>query len=117
MKFNDYMISTIGNTAVKVSDHDTKMIRKSMMEELDAVNKYTKRANNAENEATKKLFLDIANEERVHFEEFEELLEVIDKNYEEQEEKAENEIEDMFGEEPEEQEINDIENEDEQEED
>jgi len=111
MKFNNYLISTVGNTAVKVSTLDEKMIRKSMMEELDAVNKYTKRANNAENDATKKLFLDIANEERVHFEEFEELLEAIDKEYEEQEETAEDEIEDMFGEEPEEPEINDIENE------
>ncbi len=99
MRFNNYVISSIDNTAVKESTSDEKMIRKSMMEELDAVNHYTKRANEAENEATKKLFLDIANEERVHFEELEELLEAIDKNYEPAEEQAEEELEDMFGEE------------------
>jgi len=97
MKFRDYVISSIGNTAVKRSSLDEQMIRKSMMEELQAVNDYTNRAKKAENEATRKLFLDIANEERTHFEEFEELLESIDKNYEKQEEKAEDEIEDMFG--------------------
>lgn len=106
MRFNDYVINKVGNTAVKPSTQDEKMIRKAMMEELEAVSNYTKRAGKSENEATKKLFLDIANEERVHFEEFEELLEAIDVNYERQEEQAEDEIEDMFGEEQE----DDIEN-------
>ena len=99
MKFGDYVIKSIGTTAVKTSCKDAKFIRLAMQEELQAVNSYTMRAKMAENEATKKLFLDIAKEERVHFEEFEELLEVIDIEYEETEEEAEDESEDMFGEE------------------
>jgi rubrerythrin len=99
MKFGDYVIKSIGSTAVKTSCKDAKLIRLAMQEELQAVSDYTMRAKMAENEATKKLFLDIAKEERVHFEEFEELLEVIDAEYEESEEEAEIESEDMFGEE------------------
>jgi rubrerythrin len=99
MKFGDYVIKSIGSTAVKTSCKDAKLIRLAMQEELQAVSDYTMRAKMAENEATKKLFLDIAKEERVHFEEFEELLEVIDAEYEESEYEAEEEIEDMFGEE------------------
>jgi len=102
MKFGDYIIKSVGNTAVKSSCKDAKLIRMAMQEELQAISDYTMRAKLAENEATKKLFLDIANEERVHFEEFEELLEAIDSEYEPTEEQAEDEIEDMFGEEPEE---------------
>ena len=104
MRFNDYVIKKIGQTAVKPSVHDTKMIRKSMQEELEAISDYTKRANKAENEALKTMFLDIAQEERVHFEEFEEILEAIDPNYEESEEEAEEEIEELFGPEDEEEE-------------
>jgi rubrerythrin len=99
MKFGDYVIKSIGSTAVKTSCKDAKLIRLAMQEELQAVSDYTMRAKMAENEATKNLFLDIAKEERVHFEEFEELLEAIDAEYEESEEDAEEEIEDMFGEE------------------
>jgi len=101
MKFNDYVISTIGTTAVKVSTIDEKIIRKSMMEELDTINKYTKRANEAENQATKKLFVDIVHDERVHFEQLEELLEAIDKNYETAEDQAEEENDDIFVDQPE----------------
>jgi len=98
MKFKDYLIRTIGTTAVKYSETDAEMIRAAMQEELEAINDYTERAKNAQNEATKKLFIDIANEEKTHFEEFEALLEAIDSTHEDAEENAEEEIEDLFGE-------------------
>ena len=104
MRFQNYVIKSIGTTTIKTSCKDAKLIRLALQEELQAINDYTMRAKMAENEATKKLFLDIATEEKIHFEEFEELLEAIDEEYETTEEDADNELEDMFGEESEKQE-------------
>lgn len=82
---------------VKPSESDAKLIRLSIMEELQAVNDYLDRANKCENEVLRKVFLDIAHEERVHFGELEELLEAIDPLHEPAEEEAEGELDDMFG--------------------
>ena len=81
---------------VNPSSKDAELIRKSIVEEMEAVNDYIKRAEMCENEAVRKLFLDIAREERVHFGEFEEMLEAVDLLHEPSEEEAEEELEDMF---------------------
>ncbi len=80
-----------------LSFKDAKMIRKSIMEELQAVNDYTERAHKAENPAVKELFLSIAYEEKVHIGEFEEMLEMIDPEHEDAEEEGEDEVEDIVG--------------------
>ena len=76
---------------------DNQLIRKGMVEELKAINLYETLAAQAKDSRVKELFLDIAQEEKVHAHEFEELLERIDNTWEEAEEDAEEEIEDMFG--------------------
>jgi rubrerythrin len=110
MKFEDYITRStkgephdnkVGGRAVKVSEKDARLLRMSIMEELDAVNDYMERAERCENDAVRKVFLDIAQEERVHFSEFEMLLEAVDPNHEPAEDEAEDEFDEMFGEEEE----------------
>jgi len=86
-------VTAIGN----VTTEDLRLLRMGMKEELKAVNKYEKAAEEATSEAVSRLFLDIAREEKVHVGEFEELLERLDPDYEEAEEEGEKEIEDMLG--------------------
>lgn len=110
MRFDDYINrdfdgdfhdNTVGKMAVKVSARDAKLIRKSIIEEMEAVNDYIERASKCENDVVRKVFLDIAEEERVHFGEFEMLLEAVDPLHEPSEDEAEEELEDMFGDEDE----------------
>lgn len=78
---------------------DNQLLRKGMIEEIEAINKYEKMANAASDPRVRTLFLDVAKEEKVHMEEFEELLERLDPEMEETDDQAEEEIEDLFGEE------------------
>lgn len=116
MRFDDYISreydtdgepadNMVGKVAVRVSAHDAKLIRKSIIEEMEAVNDYIERASKCENDVVRKVFLDIAEEERIHFGEFEMLLEAVDPLHEPSEDEAEEELEDMFGEEDDEDEI------------
>ena len=84
---------------------DMELLRRGIIAEMDAVNLYEQMAANATDERIKKIMLDVAYEEKVHAGEFETLLEMIDKDYEEAEEEGEEEVEDEVGdgeEEPEE---------------
>lgn len=76
---------------------DTMLLREGMKEELNAIVLYERMAQQANDSRVKQLFLDVAHEEKVHAEEFEELLERLDPDYEDAEDQAEEEIEDMFG--------------------
>jgi len=76
---------------------ETQLLRSAITEELDAVILYEKMAEQTINPDLRKLFLDVAYEEKVHAEEFEEMLERLDPDYEKAEDQAEDEIEDMFG--------------------
>jgi len=76
-------------------EKEMQMLRLAIVAETDAVNLYESMAANTDNENLKKLFLVIAREEKVHFGEFEEVLEFIDKEHEEAEEEGEEEVEDM----------------------
>lgn len=92
-KLNKYISEANDPIKPNLSIKDAKMIRKSLMEELQAVNDYTKRAYESENPAVKELFLDIAYEEKVHIGEFEEMLEIVDPEHEDAEEEGEEEME------------------------
>lgn len=94
-KLNKYITEENDPIKVNFSIKDAKMIRKSIMEELQAINDYTKRAYEAENPAVKELFLDIAYEEKVHFGELEEVLEMVDPEHETAEEEGEEEVEEL----------------------
>lgn len=77
--------------------NDTQLLREAMREELNAIVLYEQMAEQAIDPRVKILMLDVAREEKVHAEEFEELLERMDPEYEETEDQAEEEIEDLFG--------------------
>ena len=74
---------------------DKELLRQSIIAELDAVNLYEFLAKKAKDWRVKKVLLDVAKEEKTHIHEFEELLESLDKEYKEEEEHAEEELEDM----------------------
>jgi len=74
---------------------DMAILRISMIAELDAANFYERLADLASNKDVEELMFDVANEEKVHAGEFETLLEEIDPDYEEMEEKGEDEVEDL----------------------
>lgn len=105
MRFDSYLITEDEDVegmadfsaAIRPSVKDAKMIRKSIMEEMQAVNDYIDRAGECENDAVRKVLLDIAEEERVHFGELEMLLEAVDPIHEKAEDEGEEEIEEMFG--------------------
>jgi rubrerythrin len=92
-KIEKYMVEQKDLVKPNLSIRDAKILRKSIQEELQAINDYTERAYNAENPAVKELFLEIAYEEKVHFGEFEEMLELVDPEHDPAEEEGEEEME------------------------
>ena len=90
-KFKKY-ITIIGGTTVKESWKDAIALRESIKDEIDAIDRYTERANKSENLSVKNLLLDIAKEEKVHFGELEEMLEAVDPEHEPAEEEGEEEV-------------------------
>ena len=76
-------------------ERDCQILRAAMIAELDAVNLYQQMATQTDNEDVKSVLLDVAYEEKVHAEEFENVLEKIDPEYEKAEDQAEEEGEDM----------------------
>lgn len=93
MKLKQYLTEMFTNT--EDLNNDTEILRMAITAELDAVVFYEQLARKTMNTNVKKVLLDVAKEEKVHVEEFEELLEKLDPDYEEAEEKAEEELEDM----------------------
>jgi rubrerythrin len=74
---------------------DLQILRAGMIAELDAVNFYEQMAQQTKNEKVKKVLLDVAYEEKVHAEEFEQVLEELDPEYEKADDQAEKEGEEM----------------------
>ena len=74
-----------------------ELLRVGMMAELDAVNLYEQLAAATDNDDLKKVFLDIAKEEKTHFGEFQALLLKLDKEQVEELEKGKKEIEELTG--------------------
>ncbi len=74
---------------------DPYLLRIGLMAELDAVNLYESLAAQARDERVKKLFLDIAREEKTHIGEFLELLLRLDPEQVEELEEGKKEVEEI----------------------
>lgn len=79
-------------------DIDREVLRIGMIAELDAVNLYEQLAKITKNEQIKKVFEDIANEEKTHVGEFQELLLRLDKRQVEELEKGREEVRELLDE-------------------
>ena len=73
------MLSKIPFDLKKIKNIDVELARIGIIAELDAINLYEQLASLAKNKLVKKVFLDIAHEEKEHFGEFLELLKRFDK--------------------------------------
>ncbi len=93
------MLSQIPIKIEKVSKEklDAELLRVGMIAELDAVSLYEQLAAATDNHELKKVFLDIAKEEKTHFGEFQALLLKIDKEQVEELEKGKEEVEELTG--------------------
>jgi len=93
------MLSQIPIKLEKVSKEelDMELLRVGMIAELDAVSLYEQLAAMTNNEDLKKVFLDIAKEEKTHFGEFQALLLKLDKEQVEELEKGKKEVEELTG--------------------
>jgi len=76
---------------------DMQMLRLAAIAEFDAANLYEMMADLASLPELRKLFLEIANEEKVHIGEFEFALEHVDPEHDEHEDKGEDEAEELTG--------------------
>ncbi len=93
------MLSKMPNELSKLSkeDLDREILRVGIIAELDAINLYEQLASITENQDIKKVLLDIAEEEKVHFGEFQELLLRIDHQQVDDIEKGKKEVKDLVG--------------------
>ena len=76
-----YLDTLIESHVTKKPQTDIECIRAAIIAEYDAVNMYERYASQCTNHIVKKVFLDIANEEKVHIGEFEELANSLDPNF------------------------------------
>jgi len=67
--------------ATKKPMTDIECLRAAIIAEYDAVNMYERFASLCKNQIVKKVFLDIANEEKTHIGEFEELANSLDPTF------------------------------------
>jgi len=77
--YKDMLIEN--SMATKKPIDDAGMIRSAIIAEYDAVNMYEDFAKKCKSDKIKKVFLDIANEEKQHIGEFEKLAEEVDPNF------------------------------------
>ncbi len=76
-------------------DVEKEVLRVGMIAELDAINLYEQLSAVTDNNAIKKIFLDIAREEKTHMGEFQALLLKQDKEQVEELEKGKNEVDEL----------------------
>ena len=81
---------------VKKEDLNKEILRAGMIAELDAVSLYEQLASMTESEAIKKVFLDIAKEEKTHMGEFQTLLLKEDSEQVKELEEGRKEIEELL---------------------
>ncbi|EDY34435.1 hypothetical protein ABOONEI_847 [Aciduliprofundum boonei T469] len=74
---------------------DVELVRIGIIAELDAINLYEQLASLAKDKLVRKVFLDIAKEEKEHFGEFMELLRNLDIEIEDALEEGKEEVEEM----------------------
>jgi len=89
------MLSEIPKGFEKVENSDAELARIGLIAELDAVNLYEQLAAKAKDEKLKKVFLDIAKEEKTHVGEFLEMLLKYDKEQAKELENAKKEIKEL----------------------
>jgi rubrerythrin len=75
---------------------DSEIARIAISAEIDAINFYEQLAKKATDENLKTVLLDIAQEEKVHFGEFETVLKSLDKEHDPAKKEAEDELDDIF---------------------
>lgn len=83
---------------VKKEGIDMEILRAGMIAELDAVNLYEQLAAVTDNKNIKKVFLDIAKEEKTHVAEFQTLLLRVDGEQTLEMEKGKREVRELVGE-------------------
>jgi rubrerythrin len=78
---------------IKKEDLDKELLRAGIIAELDAINLYEQIASLTEDENLKKIFLDVAKEEKTHVGEFQTLLLERDREQEQELEEGRKEVE------------------------
>jgi rubrerythrin len=91
------MLSQIPFDLGKLSDEDLdkEILRVAIIAELDAINLYEQLASMTENKLVKKVFLDIAREEKTHVGEFQTLLLMRDEEQVKELEEGSEEVEEL----------------------
>lgn len=91
------MLSKIPFDLSKISGEDIEkeILRIGIIAELDAINLYEQLAALSKNEKIKKVFLDIAREEKTHVGEFQTLLLMLDKEQVQELDKGRKEVEEL----------------------
>jgi len=92
------MISEIPKGFDKIKDkkvRDAELARIGLIAELDAINLYEQLASLAEDETLRKVFLEIAREEKTHVGEFLEVLKRLDPEQVKEIEKGKEEVEEL----------------------
>jgi rubrerythrin len=84
-------------TKLKKEDLDKEILRVAIIAELDAVNLYEQLAALTGNEDIRKVFLDIAKEEKTHVGEFQTMLLRIDQEQVEEMEHGREEVKELTG--------------------
>ena len=84
-------------TKIKKEDLDKEILRVGIIAELDAINLYEQLAALTTNKDIKKVFLDIAKEEKTHVGEFQTMLLRLDKEQVQEMEHAKKEIKELTG--------------------
>jgi len=78
-------------------DEIVEALRLAIIAELDAINLYMQLARSIDDERIKKVFEDIAGEEKTHVGEFLALLKMLDKEQAKELEKGEREVKELIG--------------------
>ncbi len=91
------MLSKIPFELSKLSaeDLEKEILRIGLIAELDAINLYEQLASLSKNEKVRKVFLDIAREEKTHVGEFQTLLLMLDREQVVELEKGKKEVEEL----------------------
>ena len=94
------MLSEIPKGFEKVKEEsqqkaDSELLRIGMIAELDAINLYEQLAAHTKNENLRKVFLDIAKEEKTHFGEFQTLLLKFDEEQAKELEEGKKEVKEL----------------------
>ncbi len=83
--------------AVKKEDLDREILRVGIIAELDAINLYEQLASMTKDKNIRKVFLDIAREEKTHVGEFQEMLLRLDKEQVQELKEGKKEVEELIG--------------------